>query len=228
MDILSLPFNHWSSIALQRIRQKVGWKVYTVIWKGYLDKNPAYFGDYQTFFVRISDWFGVFLFHPEVPPEKIRKRIANDINVTRFLEEQHRIKELHSLIEPVKILTCGSGDAPYMCKTIPGKAWFPFPKEDVHAVHVFQLFRAFITDNLSYLKINTHSAWYDIHDDNVILNSTFLQLIESSRSIAEQIDEWSFLPECEAQRKKLADEWAAQWARIHLFDFGSWILPKNS
>ncbi len=217
-------FDSGSLVSLKKIQQKVGRWIYPILWKGYLDFATRTIADYRTFFVQVSLRYWVFLFHPETSPAVIRERIRNDIAATKFLQQKITEWYLHSIVEPVEILTCGLTAAPYMCKSIPGKAWFPFSEEDTHARNIFRLFESFITDNLYDLGIYPFET-FDINDSNIILNDMFIRLIEDSRDCADRIQDMVRRSKYD-EKKTFFDEWIQKWAKVYLFDFGTWILPE--
>lgn len=231
LETLTLP-DPWSVKTLLRIRQKVDEWVWSIIWSGNFDKEPRYLHIFSrlTQFVQISDWFGILVFSDDISHEDKMIRINRDIAVTHFLHQSRKSWKLHPIIEPVQLFTFWNNTAHFIWKSIPGKVGCFFNDKDVHANNVLRIFwYHFIPDNLIELKIWCTKIGYDIRWVNMIINSVFTQCLEDSRNRLTEIGELASLTdEWKEWRKLLADEWAQKWARIYLFDFGSWILPENS
>lgn len=239
MNKISEVPDQWTLNARRRILDQVDNWTWPIIWTGNFDKKRFHFDGTSglTEFIQIreslvfmwgSEWFWILNFSDDIPYEDKMRRIQHDIAVTQFLNQSKKDQKLHSIIEPVKLLTFWNRKAPYIWKSIPDEPGWFYDEEDKHANNVLRIFwHHFIPDNLIELGIGCTETGFDIHGDNIITNKAFRDLLDKSRENSHHIDGMALLTnEWEESRKRLADEWASEWARIYLFDFGTWILPE--
>lgn len=93
---------------------------------------------------------------------------------------------------------------------------------------VFAIARRVLRRNIRELGITFSKNGADMRPWNFLINQQMYDFLESERQKTEIDYIENILPVSRAveDEVKILDEWAAAGARIYLFDFGTWRLPK--
>lgn len=207
---------------------------FNILWEGGSDGETG--GELETQFIELrpltekKPWLWV-LHYMQKNLAQVERKKQHSISVTDFLLSARKEGRLHSIFDCVHIF--GKKRRYYIGRSIPGIAWshFHIPWQegmsDFESL-VFDVVKRILERNLRDLHITASKMWFDIDVGNMLLNRTFCEFLiqQNERKKLENIEFVRPVKLAIQEENEFLTQWAAAGARIYLFDFGTWKLPK--
>lgn len=155
----------------------------------------------------------------------------HSVRMTEFLMEASRSQRLHPIFGCVQIFG-RARQRYYIARSIPGETWsacvFLDEESEELSSTIFDIARRVLRRNTHDLGITFGKPGKDIKPWNFLINQEMYDFIEDERQKTEIQHIENIMPVARAVQEevKILDQWAAAGARIYLFDFGTWKLPK--
>lgn len=195
-----------------------------VMWEWFSDGSGS-----SVFLTFWKEWWVLWYNNPE-KAHKIHSHYAYCTDVLNAAKHDNKIKPI---FEPVWMHPENS--RPYLVRAIPGDTFSNYlldidnsPRKLLLQNFFWKFINPYLKREISELGFTDDERQFDIKPENILINSAMWEILKQDKTI----EKLKLLGSQNWNKRwrellLLLSEWYNKWARIYLFDYGTWIKPDG-